>query len=75
MRCFHLTIKPKPCTQVQGQALIGRYCSATQSLRNAFVGFDRAMESGLILLASSSASAALKEILAAPYAARGFCPP
>jgi len=60
---------------VQGQALIGRYCSATQSLRNAFVGFDRAMEPGLILLASSSASAALKEILAAPYAARGFCPP
>jgi hypothetical protein len=75
IRCFHLTIKPKPCTQVQGQALIGRYCSAAQSLQNPFVGFDCAVEPSLILLTSSFASAALKEILAASYAARGFCPP
>jgi len=40
-----------------------------------FVGFDRATKPGLILLAAASASAALKEILAASYAARGFGPP
>ena len=33
------------------------------------------METGLIVLAASFASAALEEILAASYAARGFCPP